>query len=129
MADLPGAYKVRTFAEHGKVIQELTDPLGEITRRVADVMAAQADSAFAAELIALGWQPPLKDDLPHDSFVGHEGDLLPVCTRALRNIRRIASNIKQKGEKSRDFTDGMWYAAKILKRYIRNAKNDTRKTG
>ena len=53
-------YKIGTVGLDGKVTTQIEDPMGNITRRVADVAAAQADKAIAAELIALGWLPPQK---------------------------------------------------------------------
>lgn len=52
-------YAVRTWlTDDFKVIQEVGDPTGEMTRRVANVAAAQADAKFREGLIALGWAPP-----------------------------------------------------------------------
>lgn len=41
-----------------KVVQETGDPLGEITSKIVDVAAAQAEAKFCEGLIAMGWAPP-----------------------------------------------------------------------
>ena len=57
------SYKVRTGHELGRVVQEIEDPMGNITRRVANLAAMQMEQAIVAELISLGWTPP--DSGPH----------------------------------------------------------------
>lgn len=50
---------VRTWlTDDHKVVQEIVDPLGVNTRKIANVAAAQADAKFREALIALGWMPP-----------------------------------------------------------------------
>lgn len=41
-----------------KVVQEIRDPMGAITRKIANVAAAQAEAKFREGLIAMGWASP-----------------------------------------------------------------------
>lgn len=43
---------------NGKVYVDITDPIGQVTRRIADVAAATMEKAVREELIRLGWTPP-----------------------------------------------------------------------
>lgn len=50
---------VRTWlTDDHKVIQEIGDPMGAITRKIVNVAAAQSEAKFREGLIALGWMSP-----------------------------------------------------------------------
>ena len=52
---------VRTWlTEDFKVIQEIGDPVSEMTRKIANVAASQAAEKIQEGLVALGWVPPEK---------------------------------------------------------------------
>lgn len=41
-----------------RVVTEVTDPLGQVTKHFADVRARALEDAVRTQLIALGWAPP-----------------------------------------------------------------------
>lgn len=51
-------FRIQTDNKNGVVEQHIEDPMGQITRRVANVAAMQMEEGIAAELISLGWTPP-----------------------------------------------------------------------
>lgn len=67
------SYKIRTDHSNGKVIQELEDPMGNMTRRVADVAAMQMEQGIVAELTTLGWTPPPAKVLTYKNQPGNVG--------------------------------------------------------